>query len=119
MIEIQFNACFAATPSRAFLPSRSWAGTLEPHFAGAHGGAVLLDRRSRRVIAEHLPDLAAHPGSSLKPLVLQILLERGRLHARRVIPLPGRSPPPGPLLRLHSSAVERPDHRPHRHRLFL
>jgi cell division protein FtsI/penicillin-binding protein 2 len=61
----------------------SWAKTLDTQFAGAHGGAVVLDRRSHRVIAEHLPDLAAHPGSTLKPLVLQILLERGlRLHGR-------------------------------------
>jgi cell division protein FtsI/penicillin-binding protein 2 len=66
----------------------SWAKTLDTQFAGAHGGAVVLDRRSHRVIAEHLPDLAAHPGSTLKPLVLQILLERGRLHARETFPCP-------------------------------
>lgn len=66
----------------------SWAGSLNPQFAGAHGGAVLLDRRSRRVIASQLPDLAARPGSTLKPLVLQILLERGRLHAQESFPCP-------------------------------
>jgi cell division protein FtsI/penicillin-binding protein 2 len=64
-------------------------GLVEGLFEGAHGGMVLLDRKSRRVIASRLPDLAAPPGSTLKPLVLQTLLERGRLRAGEGFPCPG------------------------------
>ena len=50
-------------------------------FTSAHGGAVLLNRKTQRVLFAELPTLAGSPGSTLKPLVLQTLLERGRLRA--------------------------------------
>jgi peptidoglycan glycosyltransferase len=57
-----------------------------------HGAAVLVDRKSRRLLAVHAPELAAAspapPGSTLKPLVLNALLERGRLHAGDAFPCP-------------------------------
>src|SRR5258708_28264883 len=62
-------------------------------FADAHGTALLVDRKSRRLLAAHAPELAAAspapPGSTLKPLVLNALLERGRLHAGDTFPCPG------------------------------
>jgi peptidoglycan glycosyltransferase len=62
-------------------------------FDGAHGAGVLVDRKSRRLIACHAPDLAggspAPPGSTLKPLVLHTLLERGQLRADDSFPCPG------------------------------
>ena len=79
-------------------------------FEGAHGGAVLVDRKSRRLIAAHAPELrriGRAPGSTFKPLVLNALLERGRLHAGDSLSLPRRSAPTGPLLRLLASAVPR------------
>ena len=68
----------------------AWGKTaLDSLFEGAHGGAVLLDRKTRRVIASRLPELSAAPGSTLKPLVLQTLLERGRLRAGETFPCSG------------------------------
>jgi len=62
-------------------------------FDGAHGAAVLVDRRSLRLIAAHASELAAGssapPGSTLKPLVLNSLLERDQLHASDGFPCPG------------------------------
>jgi peptidoglycan glycosyltransferase len=62
-------------------------------FDGAHGAAVLVDRKSLRLIAAHAPELAAGsaapPGSTLKPLVLNALLERGLLRANDRLPCPG------------------------------
>ena len=53
----------------------AWAKPLDEFFAGAHGGAVLLDRKTRRVVLAQMPDLAGPPGSTLKPLVLQTLID--------------------------------------------
>jgi cell division protein FtsI/penicillin-binding protein 2 len=62
-------------------------------FDGAHGAAVLVDRKSLRLIAVHAPELAAGsaapPGSTLKPLVLNALLERGLLRGDDRFPCPG------------------------------
>ncbi len=62
-------------------------------FDGAHGAAVLVDRKSLRLIAVHAPELAAGsagpPGSTLKPLVLNSLLGRGLLRADDCFPCPG------------------------------
>ena len=62
-------------------------------FDGAHGAAVLVDRKSLRLIAAHAPELAAGsaapPGSTLKPLVLNALLDRGLLRAGDSFPCPG------------------------------
>lgn len=66
-----------------------WGKGLDRIFAGAHGGAVMLDRKTRRVIVSHMSDLAAAPGSTLKPLVLQSLMERGRLHVDETFSCPG------------------------------
>ncbi len=63
----------------------AWTKAVDRCFDGAHGAAVLVDRATRRPIAVHAPELAggsaAPPGSTLKPLVLNALLERGRLRA--------------------------------------
>jgi penicillin-binding protein A len=67
----------------------AWARQLDEFFAGAHGGAVLLERRTRRVLLEQMPGLAGRPGSTLKPLVLQALIERGRLRAEEAFLCPG------------------------------
>jgi penicillin-binding protein A len=62
-------------------------------FDGAHGAAVLVDRKSLRLIAAHAPELAAGsaapPGSTLKSLVVNSLLERGLLRAGDRFPCPG------------------------------
>ncbi len=73
----------ALTQARAIL-------TIEP-FAGA---ALLLDVRTRRLLASHGREQAARllapPGSTLKPLVLAVLLKRAKLAARESFPCPGR-----------------------------
>jgi cell division protein FtsI/penicillin-binding protein 2 len=71
----------------------AWAKGIDRFFEGAHGAAVLVDRKTRRLIAAHAPELAggsaAPPGSTLKPLVLNALLERGQLRAGEGFPCPG------------------------------
>jgi cell division protein FtsI/penicillin-binding protein 2 len=67
----------------------TWARSLDEFFAGAHGGAVLLERKTRRVVLAQMPDLAGPPGSTLKPLVLQTLIERGHLRADEPFPCLG------------------------------
>lgn len=66
---------------------------IDGFFDGVHGTAVLVDRKTRRLIAAHAPELAggsaAPPGSTLKPLVLNALLERGQLRAGDGFPCPG------------------------------
>jgi len=61
-------------------------------FQGAHGASVLVDRKTRRLIAAHAPELAggsaAPPGSTMKPLVLNALLERGLLRPGDAFPCP-------------------------------
>ena len=50
----------------------AWAKGVDRFFDGAHGASVLVDRKTRRLIAAHAPELAsgsaAPPGSTLKPL---------------------------------------------------
>lgn len=71
----------------------TWAKGVDRFFEGAHGAAVLVDRKTRRLIAAHAPELAggsaAPPGSTLKPLVLDALLERGLLRADDRFPCAG------------------------------
>src|SRR4051794_41857754 len=71
----------------------AWAKGVDRCFDGAHGAAVLVDRNSRRLIAAHSPELARGtalpPGSTMKPLVLQTLLERGLVRAGDRLPCPG------------------------------
>ena len=108
------RSCCAATPSRVCLPpepgpKRSPGESAGRFFDGAHGAAVLVDRKTRRLIAAHAPELAAGsaapPGSTLKPLVLNALLERGRLRADDTLSLPRRSAARRAILRLLASAA--------------
>ena len=66
---------------------------IDRFFEGAHGASALVDRETRRLIAAHAPELAggsaAPPGSTLKPLVLNALLERGLVRADDGFPCPG------------------------------
>ncbi len=81
-------------------------------FDGAHGGAVLVDRKTRRVIAAQRRTgwrCRQPPGSTLKPLVLQRPARTRTPARRRDISLLRRSAPRGPLLRLLASAgLDRP-----------
>ena len=85
---------------------------------GAHGGAVLLDRKTRRVILAQMPDLGGTPGSTLKPLVLQTLIERGHLRAEETFCVPAicdrRT-----FVRLHASVDAAADDRADGDRLFV
>jgi peptidoglycan glycosyltransferase len=66
---------------------------IDRFFDGAHGASVLVDRKTRRLIAAHAPEIAAAsvapPGSTLKPLVLNALLKRGQLRAGDTFLCPG------------------------------
>jgi cell division protein FtsI/penicillin-binding protein 2 len=86
---------------------------IDRYFEGAHGASVLVDRKTRRLIAAHAPELAGGlavpPGSALKPLVVNALLEGGQLRRGDRFPCPGdlrldgrsfacsHPPLPGPL----------------------
>ena len=71
----------------------AWGKGLDRCFGDSHGAAVLVDRKTRRLIAAHSPKLAAGaalpPGSTLKPLLLQTLLDRGLMRADDRLPCPG------------------------------
>jgi len=79
----------AATASSAATESP----TLTRIFASNHGAALLLDVRSRRLIAIHARNTAAGlpapPGSTLKPFVLAALLRSGKLTAAESFACPG------------------------------
>ena len=64
----------------SLLAAGAWAKGIDEYFEGGHGAAVLVDRKSRRLLATHDAQLAGAarlpPGSTLKPLVLNALLER-------------------------------------------
>jgi peptidoglycan glycosyltransferase len=83
----------ASLLSPAVWAKPAWAKPLNRYFEGAHGTALLVDRKSRRLLAAHSPELAAAslapPGSTLKPLVLNELLDRGVLHATDTFPCTG------------------------------
>jgi cell division protein FtsI/penicillin-binding protein 2 len=74
-------------------PKAAWPKGIDRLFEGAHGASVLVDRKTRRLIAVHAPELAgasaAPPGSTLKPLVLNALLVRGQLRAGDSFPCAG------------------------------
>ena len=65
-----------------------------PLLAAREGADILLDVRSRRLVAVHNAAVAdrflAPPGSTVKPLVLRALLRNGRLTAAESVPCPGR-----------------------------
>jgi cell division protein FtsI/penicillin-binding protein 2 len=77
----------------SLLATGAWATGVDRFFEGVHGAGVLVDRKTRRLIAAHAPELAggsaAPPGSTLKPLVLSALLERGLLRDDDRFPCPG------------------------------
>src|ERR1039457_844740 len=107
------NAIASLFASGAWTKGVAWAKGIDRFCEGAHGSSVLGDRKTRRLIAAHAPELAggsvAPPGSTLKPLVLNALLERGLVRAGETFPCPhdlrleGRSfdcshpPPSAPL----------------------
>jgi len=76
----------AAIQARA---QESLARLLEP----AHGAALLVDVKTRRLVATHGSELArglpAPPGSTLKPLTLTALIEAGKLGTGEAFPCPG------------------------------
>ncbi len=59
--------------------------SVDKAMAGHLGAIVIVDITSRKILAAHRLDLAAHlterPGSALKPFVLMALLESGKLDA--------------------------------------
>ena len=69
----------------ALLLPAATRGKLGRFFGDTRGTAVLLDLRSRRVLAVHRAEVAeqwlAPPGSTLKPLSLWALLELGKLRS--------------------------------------
>jgi penicillin-binding protein A len=75
------------------LAAGAWGKAADRCFGDAHGAAVLVDRKTRRLISAHSPDLAGGaalpPGSTLKPLLLQTLLDRGLMRADDRLPCPG------------------------------
>lgn len=70
------------------------SASLEPFFESRDGAGIMLDVRSRRVIAIHAAAVAgrflAPPGSTLKPFVLAALLRSGKLTATESLLCPGR-----------------------------
>jgi len=66
---------------------------IERLFDTANGTAVLLDVRTRRVLAVHNREAAerelAQPGSVIKPVVLDALIRIGKLGADETFPCPG------------------------------
>jgi cell division protein FtsI/penicillin-binding protein 2 len=87
------HAIASLLATRAWTKGIAGAKSAGRFFDGAHGAAVLIDRKSLRLIAVHAPELAAGsaapPGSTVKPLVLNALLERGLLRADDRFPCPG------------------------------
>ena len=83
----------------SLLAAGAWAKGIDRFFAGVLGAGVLVDRKTRRLIAAHAPEVAggsaAPPGSTMKPLVLNALLERGLLRADDRFPCPGDLRPGG------------------------
>src|SRR5450755_964874 len=77
----------------SLLATGAWTRGIDRLFEDARGASVLVDRKTRRLIAAHAPELAggsaAPPGSTMKPLVLNALLERGQLQADDGFPCPG------------------------------
>jgi penicillin-binding protein A len=77
----------------SLLATGVWAKGLDRFFESTHGAAVLVDRRTRHLIAAHAPEMAggaaAPPGSTLKPLLLNALLSRGQLRVDDTFPCPG------------------------------
>src|ERR1035441_5992357 len=87
------NAIASLFASGAWTKGVAWAKGIDRFFEEAHGASVLVDRKTRRLVAAHAPELAggsaAPPGSTLKPLGLNALLERGLVRAEDGFPCPG------------------------------
>lgn len=73
---------------------RSTGASLGRFFEGGQGTALVLDVKTRRLIAVHRAAAAAGellpPGSTIKPLVLAALLRSRKLGAEEAYPCPGR-----------------------------
>ncbi len=87
------NAIASLLATGAWTKKVAWTKGIDRYFEGAHGTSVLVDRKTRRLMAAHAPELAGGsavpPGSTLKPLVLNALLERGLVRADDAFPCPG------------------------------
>ncbi|MGA2136254.1 MAG: penicillin-binding transpeptidase domain-containing protein [Bryobacteraceae bacterium] len=85
---------FAWTLAACVSARAGGVASLTSFFESPGGAAVLLDVRSRRVIAAHDSAVAARylapPGSTLKPFVLAALLRAGKLNAAESFACPGR-----------------------------
>jgi len=84
----------------AALAGAGWAagsggvGALDKYMDSAAGAALLLDVRGRSLLAAHNPTLANQsllpPGSTVKPFVLEALLQAGKLRPDEPFPCPGK-----------------------------
>jgi penicillin-binding protein 2 len=109
----------SAALAGACVPIRAKAkATLGRLFGDAHGAAVLLDFRTRRLLAVHGEEIARAallpPGSTLKPFSLLALIDAGKLRPGESLPCPGRlsirgrsfacaHPPPAVPLRIQGA----------------
>ncbi len=77
----------------SLLAAGAWGKGVDRCFGDAHGAAVLVDRNTRRLISAHSPEFAGGavlpPGSTVKPFILQTLLDRGLVRAGDRLPCPG------------------------------
>jgi cell division protein FtsI/penicillin-binding protein 2 len=87
------NAIASLLATGAWTKRVAWTKGIDRFFEGAHGASVLVDRKTRRLMAAHAPEMAGGtavpPGSTLKPLVLNALLERGLVRTDDRFPCPG------------------------------
>src|SRR3984957_5219969 len=96
LIVAQWGIQFRRREALALFLGCAGANSLAPKplarfFAGAPGGAMLLDVATRRAIAMHNADvIAAPPGSTVKPFALAALLDAGKLTATESIVCPGK-----------------------------
>ena len=116
--------CCAATPSRVCLPPEPGARLARRRLlrrcpwrrrAGGPQDAAPDRRPCPGTGGRH----ARRPGSTLKPLVLRRLMDRGRLRAGDTLSLPRRSAPPGRSFACTHPPTARSRDRAHRHRLFV
>ena len=77
----------------SLLAAGAWSKGVDRCFGGARGAAVLVDRKTQRLISAHSPELAGRavvpPGSTMKPLILQTLLDRGLVRDADRLPCTG------------------------------
>ncbi len=85
---------------------------IERLFDNVSGTAVLLDVRTRRVLAVHNREAAdrelAPPGSAIKPVVLDALLRLGKLRVDETFPCPGELTIAGRSMACSHPPLDRP-----------